>query len=225
MDKKLADSIKYLQKHGISLNFAGDTPPAKTKTAKKVSGVDAPILYLDETEIGRLFLVLKEHGTVRDRAIFTVGFHRGLRASEVGLLKMSDYRPKIQRLYVTRLKGSMSADYLITKAEQDALTAWLRVRGTGPGPLFASRNRKPIHRRTLDDLAKKYMGLAQIDKSRKMWKSLRHACGTALVDRGVDAFAIQDHLGHKDIKNTQRYAKLRNKQRDAVAEGLRGWKG
>jgi len=47
---------------------------------------------------------------VRDRAIFQVALHAGLRASEVGMLQMRDYQPKatvqgMDRLYVRRLKG------------------------------------------------------------------------------------------------------------------------
>ena len=34
---------------------------------------------------------------------------------------------------------------------------------------------------------------------------LRHACGFALADRGVDTRLIQDYLGHRNIRHTVRY--------------------
>lgn len=34
---------------------------------------------------------------------------------------------------------------------------------------------------------------------------LRHACGFALADRGVDTRLIQDYLGHRNIRHTVIY--------------------
>lgn len=34
---------------------------------------------------------------------------------------------------------------------------------------------------------------------------LRHACGYALADKGIDTRLIQDYLGHKNIQNTVIY--------------------
>ncbi|HHA2250326.1 TPA: tyrosine-type recombinase/integrase, partial [Enterobacter ludwigii] len=34
---------------------------------------------------------------------------------------------------------------------------------------------------------------------------LRHACGFALADRGIDTRLIQDYLGHRNIRHTVRY--------------------
>ena len=51
--------------------------------------------YLTEEELTRLFAVIK---SVRDRAIFRIAYHRGLRAGEVALLQMDDYRQSAGRL-------------------------------------------------------------------------------------------------------------------------------
>ena len=37
---------------------------------------------------------------------------------------------------------------------------------------------------------------------------LRHACGYALTNRGLDTRALQAYLGHKSITHTVRYAEL-----------------
>ncbi|EAW1086283.1 DNA recombinase, partial [Salmonella enterica] len=34
---------------------------------------------------------------------------------------------------------------------------------------------------------------------------LRHACGYALADKGIDTRLIQDYLGHRNIQHTVRY--------------------
>jgi integrase/recombinase XerD len=105
--------------------------------------------YLTTEEIESLFSVIED---VRDGAIFRVAYHRGLRASEIGVLKLADYRPDVGRLYVRRLKGSNSGEFLLTDVENRSLLAWIDERGRVAGPLFPSRNRGPISRDRLDDL-------------------------------------------------------------------------
>ena len=46
--------------------------------------------FLTEEELDRLFAVSRKH-SVRDCAIFRVAFCKALRASEVGILQLSDY--------------------------------------------------------------------------------------------------------------------------------------
>jgi site-specific recombinase XerD len=42
--------------------------------------------------------------------------------------------------------------------------------------------------------------------------SLRHGCGTALIDRGHDLRTVQVYLGHKNIQNTTVYLHESSKQ-------------
>ncbi|WP_321162567.1 tyrosine-type recombinase/integrase [Nostoc sp. KVJ3] len=37
---------------------------------------------------------------------------------------------------------------------------------------------------------------------------MRHACGYYLVNQGYNTREIQDFLGHRDIKHTEKYTKL-----------------
>src|ERR1700687_3624270 len=100
--------------------------------------------YLTEEEIVRFFAAIGSAKDVRSQAIFHVIYYRGLRASEIGKFRLEDYRPATSRLFVRRLKGSNSGDYHITESERTALNRWLRLRGKEPGPLFPSRNHKPL---------------------------------------------------------------------------------
>ena len=176
--------------------------------------------YLTPEEIDRLFRVIT---SIRDRALFRLAYHRGLRASELGLLQSSDYRPNVGRLFVRRLKGSHSGEYHITQAEQQALRAWLRARGSASGPLFVSRNHHPISRWRLDQLMKHYCELAGIPPEKAHMHALKHSCGTHLSAREPDIVAIQDHLGHANIQNTMTYIQIASKRRDEFAERLRDW--
>jgi integrase len=101
-----------------------------------------PLLYLTDDEINNLFRAIESEGKrsnsrtdpMRDRALFEVALGRGLRASEVGLIELDHLRLKENRLYVTRLKGGRTGEYLITDREVRALKPYLKKRGWLPGP-------------------------------------------------------------------------------------------
>jgi site-specific recombinase XerD len=182
------------------------------------------IKYLTDEELNRLFAVIE---APRDRAIFRLAYHRGLRASEVGLLQMGDYRPAVGRLYVHRLKcGAVdtSGEYILTEAETKSLRAWLRERGEAEGPIFLSRFRQPISQQMLDVLMKRYCAAARIQPDKAHFHALRHSCATSLLEHGEDIADVQDHLGHANIANTAIYAKITNKRRDSTGKRLKGWK-
>jgi integrase len=182
------------------------------------------IQYLTDEELTKLFAVID---SPRDRAIFRLAYHRGLRASEVGLLQVADFRPDRGRLFVHRLKCGQvdtSGEYALTDSEVKALKAWMRERGAEPGPIFLSRNSLPISRKMLDVLMKRYCAAAKIPAQKCHFHALRHSCATGLLERGEDIADVQDHLGHANIANTVIYAKITNKRRDATAKRLKTWK-
>lgn len=176
--------------------------------------------YLDESETMRLLSVIKSK---RDRAIFTLTYQKGLRAHEVGKLKLADYRAD-GYLFVPRGKGSIERHYAMTNRELVALRAWLKVRGSAPGPLFPSRQgRDGITRRRLDQLMKHYCKLAGIDARKAHMHALKHSCGTHLAERGETAEAIQDWLGHKNPASTQIYMHFTKRRRAETVDRNRDW--
>ncbi len=176
--------------------------------------------YLNSDQIEQLFSVIKD---TRDRAIFRLAFHRGLRASELSLLQLSDYNANSGKMYVRRLKGSNSGQYLLCRVEETSLRAWIRERGAAPGPLFPSRQRTPIGRRRLDRLMKQYCHLAGIPAELAHMHALKHSCGSLLAEQGEDVLVIQDWLGHRAIQNTMIYLHTTNRAREAAGARLRDW--
>lgn len=176
------------------------------------------ITYMTEEELERLFRVIDDP---RDAAIFRLMAGLGLRSCEPGRLQLADYRERTNRLYVRRAKGSNDGEYALGRQAGAALRKWIRRRGTRPGPLFLSRNRRAISRRMLDVLIKRYCALAGIDRSKAHCHCLKHTAGTLLAESGEDAIRIQDWLGHRNIQNTMKYLHLANRERDAVADRRR----
>lgn len=239
-----ADRIAELERQLAELRGVSRDPPQET------GNVSAPavdprqtarprrrkqkkaISYLTEEELAALFRAIAAEGkaskvranTVRDTALFSVAYRRGLRASEVGLLQFAHLRLGAKRLYVTRLKGGTSGEFMLTEAEIRDLKGYLKVRGNKSGALFLSRNSKPISRRRLDELMKFYGERSGLALEKRHFHCLRHSCATALLDRDVSIEEVQDHLGHTDIRNTMIYAKVTNKKRQRKDERLaREW--
>jgi hypothetical protein len=183
-------------------------PPAPRRRKNS----EPPYLTLDE--VARLF---KAIDSPRDRAIFRLAYHAGLRASEVGMLEMRDYDDKTDRIKVHRLKGSNSGDHHLCREEQRALRAWLKLRGPRAGIIFVSRQHGPIDRTTLDKLMKHYGALAEIPEKCRHFHVLKHSCATHLLAKGYHVEQVQDWIGHANIQNTMIYAHITNARRTEMA--------
>jgi integrase len=195
--------------------------PKKKKKKRAKGTVLEENDYLQREEIDQLFRVITDK---RDRAIFTITYQKGLRAHEVGLLQLADFRARDGYLFIHRGKGSISRHHALTKKEQIALRAWLKVRGSAPGPLFPSRQgSKGITRTRLDQLMKQYCAAAGIAPEKAHMHALKHSCGTHLRERGEPADVIQDWLGHRDPKSTEIYLHFSRHRRDEAAERNRDW--
>jgi len=183
------------------------------------------IKYLTKAQVVAFFAVLdRVKAPARDVAIFRLAYHRGLRASEIGRLQFSDFRAEEGRLQVTRLKGSNSFDYPLSKIEVAVVRAHVRVRGKIPGPLFLSRNGRAISRKRLAYLMLTYSQLAGIPRDRSHMHAWKHSCGTHLAEDGADLLDIKDHLGHRNVANTMIYVEITSKRREAFGAKLKDWK-
>jgi integrase len=206
-----------------SAAFASVSQSSKTVQPVKRSRTDdeGTFKYLENSEIQALFRVIKSK---RDRAIFRLVYHRGLRAHEVGLIELADFRDRDGVLFVTRGKGSISREHSLTDEERHCLRAWIKQRGIRPGPMFPSRQgRKGISRKRLDQLMKKYCTQAGIRSDKAHMHALKHSCGTILAENGLTAEEIQDHLGHRSSHSTDIYMHFSRVRRADLAERLRGW--
>lgn len=190
-------------------------PPARRQRKKK----QPQFLQFDELE--RLF---KSIDSTRDRAIFRLAYHAGLRASELGLLDMRDYNARTDRIMIHRLKGSNDGEHHLSREESRALRAWLKLRGGSPGAIFPSRLGSPISRKTLDLLMKSYGAAAGIPPKLRHFHVLKHTCATHLLSKGFHVDQVQDWIGHANIQNTMIYAKVTNARRDEMGRSLRDWK-
>lgn len=182
--------------------------------------------YMTIPEKERFFKVITD---VRDRAIFRLAYHHGLRASELGKLELSDYRPgtttELDRILIHRLKGSISGEHAVVPAAAVAMRTWLRKRGIKPGTLFPSRQGTPISRIRIFELMRRYCELAKIPLEKAHPHCLKHTCCTHMLsDQRESIMDVRTHVGHVNIRNTMVYAELTAEATEARARRLKGWK-
>jgi site-specific recombinase XerC len=164
----------------------------------------------------------------RDLALFRVAYHHGLRASELGMMQLSQYRVKSGRIQIIRLKGSNSGEYKTPRSCKLALDAWLQVRGYEDGPLFPSRRGAGISDQMIDVLMKEYAAAAEWPADLRHEHTMKHSCAVHLLEGGpgrprMDIVAVQDWLGHVNIASTMVYAKITNRVRDEVGASIGSW--
>lgn len=165
--------------------------------------------FLSQFEIKQLIAAIPNSKNAnRDRCMLLMCFIHGLRVSELRGLQLQDIELATNRIHVSRLKNGFSVQHPLQPRERKALIQWLSERsqylGSDSHWLFLSRHGGQISRQQLYRLMKKYGEVAGI--SVKVHPHmLRHACGYALADQGVDTRLIQDYLGHRNIQNTVIY--------------------
>src|ERR1700731_4273140 len=102
------------------------------------------ITFLTQEEVRRLLAVITSK---RDRALFQLAYHHGLRASEVSLLQRDDVHEKQGRIFIPRVKGSLAKTYPLQPEDLRCLRAYLRTREDDSPYLLISNRGIPLERR------------------------------------------------------------------------------
>jgi site-specific recombinase XerD len=155
------------------------------------------------------------HG-VRDHLLLMMMYHHGLRVTEAIKLRRKDVNLQRSRMWVERLKGSLSVEHPIAGDELRAIRRYLGTRTDALPWLFVSERGGPMTRQAVNYLiaaAAARVGLAGVHPH-----TLRHSCGFALADKGHDLRLIQDYLGHRDPRHTVHYTRTAGRR----FEGLWG---
>lgn len=157
--------------------------------------------------------LMKQIKNARDKAIFLIAYRHGLRASEIGKLRMGDVNLQDRTIYLTRLKGSVSGYQKIDNLEVAVLLPIITKSSTTK-TLFTSQKGNPISRQQLDKLMKKYSTKARLPKSKRHFHILKHSIAVHLLQAGAEIILVKELLGHKSIQNTLVYAQVVSKYRD-----------
>lgn len=190
--------------------------------------IDSPKLWrtlphtLDYGEVERLLAVPNTRTKLglRDRAMLEFMYATGLRVSEVAHIKLGDITFEAGFLRSVG-KGNKERIVPIGKHAIEWVQRYLHeARGSlakaeNLGEVFLSTRGKPLSRKTIWVLIKKYARRAGITKNITP-HTLRHSFATHLLDGGADLRVVQDLLGHSDVATTQRYTHVSKQRLRAV---------
>lgn len=172
--------------------------------------------YLPQLEVRAFFRRITDP---RDRALFALIYHYGLRVGEVPLLLRGDVDLERGRIVIKRLKGGAWTEQPLFSATRQLLAAHMdATRGAPEDPLFRGR-RGPLKKRQIQAMFSDYRDRAGLAR-RYTCHGLRHSIATHLLDAGVALEFVQDHLGHQSIRSTSIYARITDHHRAALFRKL-----
>jgi type 1 fimbriae regulatory protein FimB/type 1 fimbriae regulatory protein FimE len=167
--------------------------------------------YLTEAEVERL---IKAAETSRDKAMILIGYRHGLRVSELVNLRWRQIDLDAGRIQVERLKDSESGVHPLSGREIRTLRAVRRARQVGSAFVFLSYKGAPMTRQAFDKLLRAAGAKAGMPDVHA--HLLRHGCGFRLVNLELDTLSLAAYLGHKQVQNTKRYAKMNSTRFDGL---------
>jgi integrase/recombinase XerD len=163
-----------------------------------------------EEVIQQLFEVIGDH--VRDRCLFTLMLHAGLRVGEIVALRVGDVQISGSRTPQVRLLGKGRRErivYLSALAAQ-RLQVYLDTRAANASErVFLNQHGRPM------SIAGVQWRLANYCRQAKIWitcHQLRHTFASRLIAADVPVTSVQKLLGHSSLRTTQLYIRIADTQ-------------
>jgi integrase/recombinase XerD len=164
-------------------------------------------VFLNHAEVQALLAVPSTDTVLglRDRALLTLLYGTGIRASECALLREGDVNLPDATIRVLG-KGGHERVLPLNCEVVRALAQYRQARGplAKTAAFFRSRNGRGLTRYAIFERVRRAGRKARLTKTLSPHR-LRHTCATHLVRRGVDLITIRDLLGHRCVTSTQVY--------------------
>jgi len=193
------------------LKFFCEITLDRPELMKKMQPVHVPRtlpVVLSREEASRLIAAAPN---LKARAVLSIAYGAGLRASEVVALKVTDIDSQRMTLRVEQGKGSKDRYAMLSPMLLELLRNWWKAahaegKMLPGGWLFPGLNAMdPLSTRQLNRFVHDAAAAALIDKRVSM-HTLRHSFATHLLEQKVDIRVIQVLLGHKKLETTSMYA-------------------
>jgi site-specific recombinase XerD len=168
--------------------------------------------------------------SLKARAMLTLAYGCGLRASEVVRLRAGDIDSEQMIIRIVQSKGRKDRHVMLPAEVLDLLRQWWKVRPSGHDAglaleqrwLFPGRNDRaglPVTTRQFGRLFKDAAKAAGLRKTLSL-HTLRHSFATHLLERGTDIRLIQALLGHDKLETTARYTRVATGMISKIASPL-----
>ena len=159
----------------------------------------------------------------RDYLMIQLMLTNGLRTCEVARIDIKDFDTLDGKnvLHIQR-KGRIDKHDVVAVPDEvmDSLEDYMSLRTDDFGmdsPLFINlmkgREHSRILKATISGIVKQRLRAIGIDDPKITAHSLRHTCGSLMVEEGMPIETIQDMLGHNDPSTTQIYIDMARQKR------------
>jgi len=208
--------LHLAEDRGVSASYRNQAVSALKFLYRRVVKRPGVVASLPRPKEGRSLPTVLSHGEVarllgaldnlKHRAILMLIYAGGLRVSEAARLRVADVDVERRMVFIRGGKGNKDRYTVLADAAVEVLRAYQAKYNPDPnGWLFpGARPGGHISPRTIQkvfDAARKKAG---IQKAATV-HTLRHSFATHLLESGTDIRYIQELLGHKDPRTTQRY--------------------
>jgi integrase/recombinase XerD len=209
----IGTTVPTVNVSATALRFFFRVTLKRSDLAEEVVSVREPRrlpVVLSPEEVGRL---LTAATNIKHKAILSLAYATGLRASEVVSLKLTDIDRERMVIRVEQGKGKKDRYIMLSPNLLELLRDWWRAaRKKGwmyPGQpwLFPTYRGRHMSARQLHRLASTAAARAEITK-RVGVHTLRHSFATHLLEQKTDIRVIQVLLGHKKLDTTALYTRV-----------------
>jgi len=198
-------SIKFLYENILNKNFEEKLPLAR-------ESLKLPIV-LNKEEITKM---IKYVNNIKHRLIIMFLYYAGLRLDEVRNLKWQDIDFNREIIHIKVAKGDKERVVFLHRKLIEILEIYGEKK---EGFIFISQRGGKYNKRTIQQIVKQASKKSEIKKNVTP-HTLRHSFATHLLESGADIRYIQQLLGHKNLKTTQIYTHVANRDIKRLANLL-----
>ena len=198
-------ALKFFHENVLNTKFEEKLPLAR-------KSLKLP-LVLSKEEISKM---IDSTNNLKHRLVIMFLYYAGLRLDEARNLNWQDIDFDREIIHLKTAKGDKERVVFLHKK----LIVALGMYGTKEeGPIFVSQREGKYNKRTIQQIIKSASKKDGIRKNTTP-HTLRHSFATHLLESGADIRYIQQLLGHKDLKTTQIYTHVANKDIKKLANLL-----
>lgn len=179
-------------------------------------------IILTQEEIGELYKISESY---RERAILSLAYGCGLRASELGAINIEDIKLRQGILIVPKGKGNKRRVVPMSSGvvkdlenyffkERDKLTQGRDYKPTGTAFMLHNLGGRMMHY-TYNSHLKQIISRTNNEEIKSKDISihnLRHSIATHLLEQGVKVEQVREFLGHSQLETTEIYTRVSLKQ-------------
>jgi site-specific recombinase XerD len=170
---------------------------------------------ISKKDIAKIFAQVEN---LKHSVMLKLCYGMGLRVSEIVNLKINNIDSSRMMVHIEGAKGKKDRCITLPSSILDELRTYYR-KYRPKIYLFEGQHGGQYSIRSVQAVFKTAMRKAKINKSVGI-HGLRHSYATHLMECGTDMVFIQKLLGHRDIKTTEIYAKVSNRQLGKVKSPL-----